>query len=379
MPVPNPQLPASGTLPDLLLTLTAVSGEFPAALVRRLPAAVSYQASVVKQLKREGLLRSFSRDGLKGLRLTMEAKRLLLAAEPDCFTPYLSGKAETNQLKSEVPRRLRLHRMAEVLMAMFNANVLVFPWEKHGVFKPGFIPGSIGLRFGYPAYYSSREVKEIGKQKAMIHNARATGVLVSDSGVFAVYNMGPFQMRWTYKSEMRLKHLLETDLIQHRLPKRFLSVPLGALVFGSTMEQLGPLMRNGTDHNYFVLDGSYNQFCFLTLDHPGEMILRLLCEPALRDSLDRLLRDGLEPPRPSWWIENDAVAPGEVPVLFAYTCDMLRIRRFNSALERQERRGILICFDFQYPALQSVCGQLVSFQCIDFKQFERSIRYVPEG
>ena len=40
-------LPTAGTLPDLLLTLTALSGEFPTSLVSRLPASGSYKAYTV--------------------------------------------------------------------------------------------------------------------------------------------------------------------------------------------------------------------------------------------------------------------------------------------------------------------------------------------
>lgn len=120
-------LPALDTFPGLVLTLTALSGELPAALVSRLPASDTYKEYAVKQLKRDNLLRTFYRNGVRGLRLTTTAKRLLLECWPDQFLPYLSGSTETNQLKSEITRRLRLHRMAEVLVTMLNADVSVLP------------------------------------------------------------------------------------------------------------------------------------------------------------------------------------------------------------------------------------------------------------
>lgn len=120
-------LPGPDTFPGLVLTLTALSGELPAALVSRLPASDSYKEYAVKQLKRNNFLRTFYRNSVRGLRLTTAAKRLLLECWPDQFLPYLSGSTETNQLKSEVARRLRLHRMAEVLVTMLNADVSVLP------------------------------------------------------------------------------------------------------------------------------------------------------------------------------------------------------------------------------------------------------------
>ena len=129
--MPNlPRIPSHSTLSYLLLVLTAVSGEYPTDQVIRLPGGVSYKQSLLTQLKQSKLLRTYYRNGLRGLRLTAAAKAMLLAGEPDRFRPYLTGDIETNVLKSEVTRRLRLHRMAEVLTTMFNADIAVFDWER---------------------------------------------------------------------------------------------------------------------------------------------------------------------------------------------------------------------------------------------------------
>lgn len=182
-------LPGPDTFPGLVLTLTALSGELPAALVSRLPASDSYKEYAVKQLKRNNFLRTFYRNSVRGLRLTTAAKRLLLECWPDQFLPYLSGSTETNQLKSEVARRLRLHRMAEVLVTMLNADVSVLPWEKPTLFAPTPPAGLTAL--DRPAYYSSREVKELGEQAVKIRGSRSTGVLLTDNDIFIVYNTGP--------------------------------------------------------------------------------------------------------------------------------------------------------------------------------------------
>lgn len=130
MPRKPRQLPAQNTLPYLLLTLTALCGEYPIRQISHLPGGSAYLESVVTALRRDGLLRTFSKDGLRGLRLTSSAKRLLLADAPQWFSAYLTGSSEPNKLKSEIPRRLRLHRMAEILTIMHNADIPAFPWEK---------------------------------------------------------------------------------------------------------------------------------------------------------------------------------------------------------------------------------------------------------
>lgn len=208
----------------LLLTLTALCGEYPIRQISRLPGGSAYLESVVTALRRDGLLRTFSKDGLRGLRLTTSAKRLLLADAPEWFSAYLTGSSEPNKLKSEIPRRLRLHRMAEILTIMHNTDIPAFPWEKAPF-------PAVGQSSAIPAYYTSREVKEIGPQGTKIRSSRATGILLTDGGIFLTYNTAKAQMKWEYKAELRLKALLQTEEV---MP----DAEISGIVFGSSMEQL---------------------------------------------------------------------------------------------------------------------------------------------
>ncbi len=74
-------------------------------------------------------------------------------------------------------------------------------------------------------------------------------------------------------------------------------------------------------------------------------------------------------------IENDAIDGNGNPVLFGYTCDLPRIKRFDTALRLQNKTGTLICFDFQADALRRCCGKQMQFQAIDFNKWER--RFFP--
>lgn len=369
---PPHRLPAGDTFSYLLLTVTAVCGEYPSAQLDRLPGGASYKENVVTALKRNGLLRTYYRDGLRGLRLTTTAKKLLLNDQPERFNPYLTGASEPNKLKSEVPRRLRLHRMAEVLVTMYNAGAVVFPWEKPAIFQTP--PPAADSLISWPAYYSSREIKEIGVQGSKISSARATGVLLMDGGIFIVYNTGPFQMKWEYKAEMRLKVMLQMEICQRRLPAQFMDALVSAIVFGADMERLDTLIGvgDGRSHNYFVMNGGFEHFHFLTSDRMGETVLRLLCNGEARASLNAILLEDLLPPDPGLPIENDAL-DGETPVLFGYTCDMPRLRRFDTALSLHGRDGLVVCFDFQEEAYRRCLGPHVQLQCLDLEACERSV------
>ena len=93
-------LPALDTFPGLVLTLTALSGELPAALVSRLPAADTYKEYAVKQLKRDNLLRTFYRYALlsiqwqahlEGFQITKKAIVKLLLILPAALGALFYG------------------------------------------------------------------------------------------------------------------------------------------------------------------------------------------------------------------------------------------------------------------------------------------------
>lgn len=260
-------------------------------------------------------------------------------------------------------------------MTMRNTGISSFPWEKPAVFQP--TPPDADDPIVCPVYYSSREVKELGPQATQIRGSRATGLLLTENSFFVIYNTGGGQMKWEYKAELRLKALLQTEVCQYRLPAQFQGADLCALVFGSGMEPLELFMGAGDSRakNYFVLDGSYEHFYYLTNDRRGELGLRLLCEPELKAALDEILSEDLSEGRHDWSVEHDALDSTGDPVLFAYLCDMPRIKRFVTALDLHERMGTLICFDFQQEVLRRVCGPRVRFQHIDFEALERSVVY----
>ena len=300
------------------------------------------------------------------------AKQLLLERDPERFSFYLSGACATNHIRSEPEQRLRLHRVSQTLITMRNANVSIFRDEKPGVFRPGETAiGSICT----PAFYSSREIKEMGTTFVKIRGARSVGVLLTPQHIHVVYNMGNALMKWSYKAEMRTKALMQTVLCRERMPHQYHPDAVRGLLLGDSMELAYELLTDQGGKNYFVLDGSYERFCFLTNDHHGEVLLRLLCDKELDNDLRELLLLDLEPRQLSETVENDAMTPDGAPVLFAYDCDLPRIRRFDTALRLQDRYGILICFDHQAEMLRRYCGDRAVVQAIDFAAFER--RFFP--
>lgn len=366
--------PQPDTLPYHLLALTAISGEFPADQLKRLRGSDYYKESVITSLKKDGLLRTYYQDKLRGYRLGTKAKAFLLSQCPEQFSFYLTGDTDTNRLKSEVSRRLRLHRIAQAYVTMENAGAAVFRNEKPDIFSPEGSPVS-GIDIS--AFYNSREIKEVGIDFTKIRSSRSVGVLLAPAGIFVAYNCGAGLMKWRYKSELRMKTLMWTVLCQQRLATQFRPDDVSGLVLGDGMEPVYQMLTSngGKKHDCFMLDGCYDHFFYVTNNRQGELLLRMLCDTGKKAELDRILSLDLMEPHPNWRIENDAIDRDGNPVLFAYSCDMPRIVRFNTALELQGKNGTLICFDYQREVLERYCGSRVQFQTIGSEKFER--RFFP--
>ena len=167
----SPTLPSHNSLNYELLSLTAICGEVPCTCSARLTASESYRKKVVTSLTHDKLLRIFSRHHLRGYRLGVRGKRLLLQQEPERFAFYLSGCSDTNAIKSEISRRIRLHRIAQTYVTMLNAGAaLIYRDEKLPIFSPA---ASGPFCIEQPCFYDSHEIKESELEMLKIREADA--------------------------------------------------------------------------------------------------------------------------------------------------------------------------------------------------------------
>ena len=136
------------------------------------------------------------------------------------------------------------------------------------------------------------------------------------------------------------------------------------------MNSASEILTKKTKH-YFILDGNYENFYFVTNDEKGELLLRILCDPDLWNQLDELLDSDLCPADYHYLVENDAMTEDGVPVLFAYTCDLYRIKKFNSSLVRNEMKGIMYGFEYQAEVLRECCSEYIEFQTLSYEKVKK--------
>lgn len=204
--MPKPVLPSHDSASYELLSLTALCGEFPCDSAPRLISSESYRKKIVTGLTHNRLLRIFSRNHLRGYRLGIRGKRLLQDQEPERFLFYLSGCGDTNAIKSEPSRRLRLHRIARTYITMKNAGITIFRDKKPPLFSPD-TAGAIPIEDVY--FYDSREMKELRSEMLKIYGSRMTGALFTPKQAFAVFNAMDSIPTFDPQIERRAKVMLQ--------------------------------------------------------------------------------------------------------------------------------------------------------------------------
>lgn len=139
---------------DMLLLLIAVSGEMPADLAEQIIGSVSYTASVITRLKQEGYISVRNKAGWKGYVLRAKGKRYVLSQYGEDTAFFLQGSVETNHVKTEIEKRLRLYRMSKVWVFFWKTGIPIFRSQKPEPEYDEYCPhrslsGNMLLPFGY--------------------------------------------------------------------------------------------------------------------------------------------------------------------------------------------------------------------------------------
>ena len=363
-------IPMDNSIRYLILSLIAMCGEFPVDQMPRLTGGERYKMNLIKELKKQKMIHTYYAAKYRAFRLSKNGKALLLEKNPDRFQFWLTGDNDTNHLKSEITRRIRLRRIAETTVTMINAGVHVYRDEKPNVFTP--IPLSTALQIDEPIFFNSREIKSIGQEAVKISGARSVGVLLSADDLFVVYNLGGSLMKWSHNAEMRTKVFLMNNCCLQRQYGLYLPNKGKAILLANDIETAYKLLTVATNTLYAIDEDCYEHFFYLTNDRKGERLIQLLCDRYLNEQLNEILKTDLCEHNPSSAIENDAFTEDGLPVLFAHTFDWPRIKRFKRSLEIYDMEGVVVCFDYQKEVLEQYLGERVRFETISFEKWEKA-------
>lgn len=348
---------------DLLLKLIGISGEFPVEMAGTAVGSKTYAAYLATQLKKEGYISVRKKDGIRGYTLKAKGRRELLCRYPGDVSLYLEGLSETNHVKSEPQKRLRLHRMSMAWIFFYRMGLRMFLTEKPG-FPPVFGKGSKN-----PAYYGAAEFK---RNSDRIKGSRACGLLLCEQQIFVVYHSMDRRMKWAKKMERSMRSFAEGVMMEQG------SVyGADAVMIGNTMDLMPELLESdgGLKGELFQVDDVFEHYYYFSMEDVSRVQFRLVTDRdagrRFRDFLCQMLekRADKEYALPTGYDENGN------PVYFCYELELRDLMRIRQEMD-WTRDGKVVCLDFQTDALRTYLGKGVEILAVSS---EKVMRYIESG
>lgn len=336
---------------ELFLCLTAICGELPCNLAGYAVGSNSYAASLITKLKREGYLAVRKKDGIRGYTLKAKGKRELLEKYPDDFSLFLTGSVETNHVKSEPQKRLRLHRMGMAWIYFYRMDAGIFVTE-----KPAFPPSVNEVR-DRMAYYGAMELKG-GSDK--VKGSRACGVLVSNKMPFVVYHTMDQLMKWAKKTERSMRSYTEGLFVN-----RGFSYQADAVMIGLSIKMLMVLLDSdgGIKKNLFCVDDIYEHYYFIPMGVDSFAQLTLITRETARGRFYDFLCQTLFRREEKDYALMAGYDESGIPVYFCYELELRSLMRIKQEMG-WKGLGKIVCLDYQAEALRSYYGKEVEVLAI---------------
>ena len=334
---------------EKLLIITALSGEFPYDLSDRLNIGKEYERILRHRLYQEGMIKSLFDDGLKGLVLTSKGVDLLKQKESERYR-YISDKKRT-----EVSRRYRRQLFARTYCSLLNADIEFLPDRKAFVFarrrSQPYIVGSPLVRTSLlsdePVFCSSIEIKyELEDHVQQIRNSAMTSLILCRNNCFVVYNIGENRFPLSYATELKAGIMVGSGTFLEMK-----NAPSSALFlvrdFSIADELIFGIKEKKTAPSKVILNGAYKHIYLVPENESGDIQLRILCHPPLRELIEDTFFESFGDSNPNYKIINDGFDGDGNPVLNGCFLDVVRLLKFKRGLLTNDIPGRVLCFDFQ--------------------------------
>lgn len=345
---------------DSLLLMIAICGELPARLTGQVVGSDSYAAALITTLKRDGFISLRNKDSCRGYVLKAKGRRYVLEHYEDAAAFFLQGSSA--HVKSEIEKRLRLHRMSEIWVFFWKTDVAIFRNQKPPLDE------RIGKNNQKRAvYYGSLEFK--GYSEA-IKGSRACGVLLSEHSTYVVYNTMKQRMRWAKKMERSMRAWTE------RMQMRNGTLTIAdALILGTDMTPLQELAESdgGIRKNLFQVDDIYECYYYVPMIPEAMVQLELLLSQQKKMQVYDLMCEILSRRKEKEYAIYDGYDEQGIPVYFCYELELRRLLRVKQEIVWQGR-GTIICLDYQKESLRAYFGKEVNIQAIVTKRLREYLQ-----
>lgn len=265
----------------------------------------------------------------------------------------------------------RIIQNSEIIVLMHAAKVAALPDE-----KGKFAKNSEDTRAATAVYWQTRELKVLSGQKDTAGiAARSNGLLVAQSGNYAIYHTGKGMKLWSAAGEYKFKNMSERIL--SRYENQHDSMVNSAVIFAYNPDMFAAVMdiSKKAAVRYSGLAETYKSIYLLPYSIDGRDMITLMCRSGWKSAIRAYLSDGISGKSEEPGIEADYF-DGETYSFFLCIPNLSRYMRF--VMEARMRRGAdqfkfrVFCFDFQKEFAAATIGGYARITYLKFDDYLRA-------
>ncbi|MBQ4517625.1 MAG: hypothetical protein II997_03455 [Clostridia bacterium] len=371
------------TIEYKIVSLIGLAGEVQTEELYKLKYGKEYIRKTISKLITKKYIKVYKFNNKKYLRLTVVCKRYLKEYHSDRFENMFDGASRTNKVRSDEHRRIRNHRLAEILILLDLADIKIFADEKSLMEKTlGFERRNGTDLTDYctekntAEFYTADELKAAG----LFRNARtsrAMGVIFSYPEAYIIYNFGDEVLEMENKTEESFfskARLVFYDELQGR---RYYEFPR-IIYVGNSMELANKIMnaRKGAVKKIFSSWTSYPHVLFLdTSNHAPEQLKYIINNTRCKE-IRKYIDNNFEGERE--WLYTTQTKDRKSEILNCTNCDLIAINLHkvgSKDITEESKKLILVCLDYQLPYMKKYFRRRDS---VEYYHFESAKFYGTE-
>lgn len=354
-----------------LLWFVGYCVEFPTKLAVRIGGHPEWNRHVMYRAIEQGYVevaRGRSRQRIiRSMRLTEKGLDYISMGDPKALSYILAKQNENSTAHSSIDKILRQQSLTIALLMAYNAGAEILPDR-----KPSLMSASNPLNTRIPIdpekayFYSTTEIRRSIQEyepDTVVKGSRISGIIVRGRNCYCLYNTGHTRMFWMRSVEENTVAAVETMLSA----RGFRCESISQVVIGTRMnvaEKIAHYQVNARSR-YFTVSDHYQNCFFLVNSALGDMLLSTIIDPDKRQTENKKALMGFDPPTIATR-EYDAVTrDGSRPVILNYQCDLLALLNICYAPYGFSESPILLCYDYQVNALQTIVGPLIEVRPIN--------------
>ena len=348
------------TIEYKIVSLIGLAGEVQTEELYKLKYGKEYIRKTISKLITKKYIKVYKFNNKKYLRLTVSCKRYLKEYHSDRFENMFDGASRTNKVRSDEHRRIRNHRLAEILILLDLADIKIFADEKSLMEKTLRFERRNGTDLtDYCAekntaeFYTADELKAAGLFKNS-RTSRAMGVIFSYPEVYIIYNFGDEVLEMENKTEESFYSKAKMAFYFEMQGKHYYEFPR-IIYVGNSMNLANKIMnaKKGAVKKIFNSWTDYPHVFFIDASNHAPEHLKYVINDTRCKEIRKYIDNNFEGERE--WLYTTQTKDRKSEILNCTNFDLMAISLHkveSSDVTESSMNLILVCLDYQLPYIK---------------------------